>query len=245
MESINKKGQKYTQSRTAILFDAENISYRFADKAIELAQCHGKPIIRAYADFSRSHIKGWEKPALKHGIRTIHQFSYDTKNSSSDFLMMHDAFKLIHSGKIDTFVIATNDSDFITPIQLLRQSGAFVHGIGNKEKCSELLAESCDKFSFLNEEGLSVASHAHLQSQPTLANKPKSQPKPLVAKKIINQLVQTYQALEKSKKGWVTLSMLCQKSEIPSDKYKKFSTLIKQTGRFELGNNNKNAKLIS
>ena len=243
MEPINKKVQKYTQARTAILFDAENISYRFADKAIELAQCHGKPIIRAYADFSRSHIKGWEKPALKHGIRTIHQYSYDTKNSSSDFLMMHDAFKLIHSGKIDTFVIATNDSDFITPIQLLRQSGAFVHGIGNKEKCSELLIESCNKFSFLNEE-LSIAPQAPVQSQPSLVKTPKPK-QPLVAKKIVNKLVQSYQALEKTKKGWVTLSMLCQKAEIPTSKYKKFSTLLNQTGRFELGDGNKRAKLIS
>ncbi|OED50514.1 hypothetical protein ACH42_01005 [Endozoicomonas sp. (ex Bugula neritina AB1)] len=244
MEPINKKGQ-YAQARTAILFDAENISYRFADNAIELAQCHGKPIIRAYADFSRSHIKGWEKPALKHGIRTIHQYSYDTKNSSSDFLMMHDAFKLIHSGKIDTFVIATNDSDFITPIQLLRQSGAFVHGIGNKEKCSELLIESCNKFSFLNEEELSAVPLTHEKSQPPLLNKPKPKPQPLVAKKTVNKLIQSYQAIEKTKKGWVTLSMLCQKAEIPTTKYKKFSTLLKQTGRFELGDNNKQTKLIS
>ena len=216
----------HSQARTAILFDAENISYRFADKAIELAKPYGKPILRAYADFSRQHIKGWEQPALKHGIRTIHQFSYDSKNSSSDFLMMHDAFKLTHSGKIDTFVIVTNDSDFITPIQLLRQSGAFVHGLGNIEKCSELLTSSCNQFDFLDTE-------------------PKQAKTPLVSKKITKQLVSTYQSMEKTKKGWVMVSALCTAAKVPKTQYNKFSTLLTNSGRFELGNNNRQAKLIS
>ena len=133
--------QTHQKAKTAILFDAENVSYQHVDQVVELAKVHGKPILRAYADFSRPHTKGWQEPALKHGIRTIHQFSYNSKNSSSDFLMMHDAFKLIHSGKIDTFVIVTNDSDFVTPIQLLRQSGAFVHGMGNEGKAQELLVQ--------------------------------------------------------------------------------------------------------
>ena len=244
MNPSNNKEYQHNQARTAILFDAENISYRFADKAIELAKCHGKPIIRAYGDFSRSHIKGWEKPALIHGIRTIHQFSYDIKNSSSDFLMMHDAFKLIHSGKIDTFVIATNDSDFITPIQLLRQSGAFVHGIGNQDKCSDLLIESCNRFSLLEE--VSDITETDFFLETVISEPPVHAPAhPQVSKKIITKLINAYNQLEKTKKGWVALSKLCQKAEIPTSKYKKFSTLLKQTGRFELRDGNEKAKLLS
>ena len=144
-------GDSHQKAKTAILFDAENISYRHVEAVVKRSAKHGKPILRAYADFSKLQTKGWEKPALKYGIRTIHQFSYDGKNSSSDFLMMHDAFKLMHSGKIDTFVIVTCDKDFITPIQLLRQSGAYVHGMGLKDKTPELLIESCNQFSILDE----------------------------------------------------------------------------------------------
>lgn len=225
----------HSQVRTAILFDAENISYRFAEKAIELAKPYGKPILRAYADFSRQHLKGWELPALKHGIRTIHQFSYDSKNSSSDFLMMHDAFKLIHSGKIDTFVIVTNDSDFITPIQLLRQSGAFVHGLGNTDKCSELLTASCNQFDYLDTETEEIK--ASFSQEPSKT--------PVVPKKITKQLVSAYQSLEKTKKGWVMVSALCSAAEIPKTKYSKFSTLLTNSGRFELGNQNRQVKLIN
>ncbi|MGI9279607.1 MAG: NYN domain-containing protein [Endozoicomonas sp.] len=225
----------HSQVRTAILFDAENISYRFAEKAIELAKPYGKPILRAYADFSRQHLKGWEQPALKHGIRTIHQFSYDNKNSSSDFLMMHDAFKLIHSGKIDTFVIVTNDSDFITPIQLLRQSGAFIHGLGNLDKCSELLTSSCNQFNYLDAEFIKI------KASPS----PKPVKTSLVSKKIISKLVSAYRSLEKTKKGWVMVSALCSVAEIPKDQYSKFSTLLTSSGRFELGDKNRQTKLIN
>ncbi|KEQ17584.1 NYN domain-containing protein [Endozoicomonas numazuensis] len=224
-----------SQVRSAILFDAENISYRFVEKAIKLAKPYGKPILRAYADFSRQHLKGWEQPTLKHGIRTIHQFSYDSKNSSSDFLMMHDAFKLIHSGKIDTFVIVTNDSDFITPIQLLRQSGAFVHGLGNMDKCSELLTSSCNQFDYLEEEAKKIKAMSSKETEKT----------PHVSKKITTQLESAYHSLEKTKKGWVMVSELCSAAGIPKNQYSKFSTLLTKSGRFELGNKNRQVKLIS
>ncbi len=236
-------------ARTAILFDAENISYQLAEQAIELSARFGKPILRAYADFSKGHTKGWEKPALKHGIRTIHQFSYDSKNSSSDFLMMHDAFKLVHSGKIDTFVIVTNDSDFVTPIQLLRQSGAYVHGIGIKGKCASLLEESCNTFNLMVEKDEPQATPVPEKPKPaTPKPKAKASPQPqpsLISKKIINQLNQAYQATEKTKKGWVDISILGQKAKIKNSPYKKFSSLLKHSGCFELTDKNKKAKLIT
>ncbi|WP_419835366.1 NYN domain-containing protein [Endozoicomonas atrinae] len=234
-------------ARTAILFDAENISWQLAEQAIELSTRFGKPILRAYADFSKAHTKGWEKPALIHGIRTIHQFSYDSKNSSSDFLMMHDAFKLVHSGKIDTFVIVTNDSDFITPIQLLRQSGAYVHGIGIHGKCASLLKESCNTFDLMIEKSEPLEVVIAEMTKPA-SPKPKptpNTPSPTISKKIIKQLNHAYQVTEKSKKGWVEVSILSQKAAIQKSPYKKFSSLLKHSGCFELRDNNKKAKLIN
>ncbi len=246
MDPANKQRHQHNQAKTAILFDAENISFRFADEAIALAKRYGKPIIRAYADFSRSHIKGWEEPALRHGIRTIHQFSYDGKNSSSDFLMMHDAFKLAHSGKINTFVIVTNDNDFITPIQLLRQSGTFVLGIGNTGKCSELLIQSCNEFSLLNEpdkiQPSPLAPKKQKNLQPQKKKKPQAQQ--LIAKKTVNKLINSYQGLAKEK-GWVSVTLLRQNTEIQISKNKKFSTFLKETGHFQLGEKNSKAKLLS
>ena len=51
-------------AKIAILFDAENISYQLVEEAIAIAKPYGKPILRAYGDFSKPHVKGWEEPAL-------------------------------------------------------------------------------------------------------------------------------------------------------------------------------------
>lgn len=249
MSQKYKNDDQSGPARTAILFDAENISWQLVKQAIALSAVFGKPILRAYADFSKSHTRGWEKPALRYGIRTIHQFSYDSKNSSSDFLMMHDAFKLAHSGKIDTFVIVTNDSDFITPIQLLRQSGAYVHGVGIRGKCASLLEESCDTFDFMTESSEPLHTTA---TETVRAVSPQSKPKanpqpspPSVPGKIINQLIDAYQTTEKSEHGWVDLSTMSVKAAIQNSPVKKFSILLKNSGCFELADNNKKARLIT
>ncbi|MET4694773.1 NYN domain-containing protein [Endozoicomonas lisbonensis] len=216
----------HQKPKTAILFDAENISWQHVEQVLSLASIHGKPILRAYADFSRPETKGWQEPALTHGIRTIHQFSYNSKNSSSDFLMMHDAFKLIHSGKIDTFVIVTNDSDFITPIQLLRQSGAYVHGMGNHGRAQKLLVQCCNQFSWL---GLS-----DLASDKECSGIPDS---------VVNKILKAYAGMSKSENGTVPVGQLKVESDIALSKSAKFSKLLAQTGRFELLENNTLARL--
>lgn|GEM_PF-4014004 len=251
MNQQYKNDDQSGPARTAILFDAENISWQLAEQAIALSAVFGKPILRAYADFSKGHTRGWEKPALRHGIRTIHQFSYDSKNSSSDFLMMHDAFKLVHSGKIDTFVIVTNDSDFITPIQLLRQSGAYVHGIGIAEKCSAQLKDACNTFDLMSVNGELPVTSMIKKAQPVIPQpkpKVKTPPQPQsapISQKIINKLIQAYQATEKTENGWVPLSRLCQNAAIQNSPYKKFSSLLKHSGRFDLSKNNQEARLIA
>ena len=223
--------QTHQKAKTAILFDAENVSYQHVDQVVELAKVHGKPILRAYADFSRPHTKGWQEPALKHGIRTIHQFSYNSKNSSSDFLMMHDAFKLIHSGKIDTFVIVTNDSDFVTPIQLLRQSGAFVHGMGNEGKAQELLVQCCNQYSWVDAEEI---------SQP--ANSPASR---TLSKTTVKKILKAYNQMPKSNDGAVSVGQLKLAANITTSKSAKFSKLLAQTGCFQLLNNNSQVRLLA
>lgn len=239
MSQKYKSDDQAGPARTAILFDAENFSWQLVNQVITLSAGFGKSILRAYADFSKPHTKGWEKPALRYGIRTIHQFSYDSKNSSSDFLMMYDAFKLVHSGKIDTFVIVTNDSDFITPIQLLRQSGAYVHGVGIRGKCASLLEESCDSFDLVTER--SETTHRTATEAARVHPKPSS---PNISGVIINQLIDAYQVTEKSQHGWVNLSSMRVNTVIRNSPVKKFSTLLKNSGCFELADNNKIARLV-
>ncbi len=207
----------------AVLFDAENISPRSTSMVVEQARQYGvKPILRAYADFSRGHTKGWEQPALKYGIRTIHQFSYRSGNSSSDFLMMYDAFKLLHSGKVGIFLVVTNDGDFLTPIQLIRQSGGYVHGFADRGKVKNELVRACDTFSFIPGDSLGPME---------LEQEGNTIPVP-----VTRELVQACEQLDPSN-GWISLSRLGQHARIPlrgtGYRFRNLSRLIRACGAFE------------
>ncbi|WP_422467826.1 hypothetical protein, partial [Endozoicomonas sp. ALC013] len=65
------------------------------EQAIELTIDFGNPILRAYADFSIIHTRGWEKPTLKHGIRTINQLRYNSKNSYANLSLAKRIFSKI------------------------------------------------------------------------------------------------------------------------------------------------------
>ena len=133
--------------------------------------------------------------------------------------MMHDAFKLAHSGKISIFVIVTNDSDFITPIQLLRQSGAFIHGVGLLNRCSEQLKNACNKFTYLecHKDGVikqrSNADNAQFRIlkslEPELRN-------------IGQALLNAYELYEKDPEGWVYISYLRTQVELAKARIKNF-----------------------
>ena len=61
-----------------------------------------------------------------------------------------DAVELLHKEIYDMFVIASSDSDY-TPLAIhLRESGAYVVGVGEK-KTPESFQHSCDEFIFLEE----------------------------------------------------------------------------------------------
>jgi hypothetical protein len=57
---------------------------------------------------------------------------------------------IVLSTKVGIFLVVTNDGDFITPIQLIRQSGGYVHGFSDRGKAKNELARACDTFSFIS-----------------------------------------------------------------------------------------------
>jgi uncharacterized LabA/DUF88 family protein len=60
---------------------------------------------------------------------------------------------------VDTFAIASGDSDFSPLVSKLRENGKYVLGLGVKNSTSDLLVENCDEFVFY--EDLVRESKAH------------------------------------------------------------------------------------
>jgi len=69
--------------------------------------------------------------------------------NSADIKMVVDVMDVCYkSPYIDTFVIASGDSDFSPLVSKLREYDKYVVGIGVKQSTSELLRDNCDEFIY-------------------------------------------------------------------------------------------------
>ena len=114
----------------------------------------GKVIFRrAYCDWSRF------KEAKTH----LHEFGVElvevppstrAGKNSADMRLVIDALELCYAREhIDTFVIASGDSDFVPLASKLRENDKYVIGIGVKQSTSPVFVKACDEFLYLKTEG--------------------------------------------------------------------------------------------
>ena len=113
----------------------------------------GKVIFRrAYCDWSRF------REARKH----LHDFGVElvevppstrAGKNSADMRLVIDALELCYAREhIDTFVIASGDSDFVPLANKLRENDKFVIGLGVKQATSPVFVKACDEFIYLRTE---------------------------------------------------------------------------------------------
>ncbi|MFZ5445902.1 MAG: NYN domain-containing protein [Myxococcota bacterium] len=114
----------------------------------------GKVIFRrAYCDWSRF------KEAKVH----LHEFGVELVDvppstragkNSADMRLVIDALELCYAREhIDTFVIASGDSDFVPLASKLRENDKYVIGLGVKNSTSPVFVKACDEFIYLKPEG--------------------------------------------------------------------------------------------
>jgi len=103
---------------------------------------------RAYAAWRR--FEEYKRPFHEAAIEMIEipGRSIGGKNSA-DIKMVVDAMDLAaQKGHVDTFVIASGDSDFSPLVSKLRENDKYVIGVGVKQSTSELLRDNCDEFLY-------------------------------------------------------------------------------------------------
>jgi uncharacterized LabA/DUF88 family protein len=110
----------------------------------------GKVVFRrAYCDWSR----------FREGSRTLHDLGVElidvppstrAGKNGADMRLVIDALELCYAREhIDTFVIASGDSDFCPLAYKLRENGRTVIGLAAKESTSPLFVKACDEFIYL------------------------------------------------------------------------------------------------
>ena len=133
----------------ALLIDADNSPAAKIDVILaELALLGVANIRRAYGNWKKNELKGWEQVLHEHAIRPIQQFDYSKGKNATDMVMAIDAMDLLYNDRPEAFGIVSSDADFTPLVMHLRAKGATVYGFGAK-KTPEPFVNACSRFLYL------------------------------------------------------------------------------------------------
>jgi len=137
--------------RVALLIDADNSpSAKIGLILNELSTFGETNVRRAYGNWKKTELKGWEEQLHEHAIRPMQQFDYSKGKNASDMAMVIDALDLLYTDRPDAFGIVSSDADFTPLVMHLRAKGAAVYGFGAR-KTPEPFVNACSRFLFLDE----------------------------------------------------------------------------------------------
>lgn len=156
----------------------------------------GKVIFRrAYCDWSRF------KEARAH----LHDFGVElvevppstrAGKNSADMRLVIDALELCYAREhIDTFVIASGDSDFVPLASKLRENDKYVIGLGVKQSTSPVFVKACDEFLYLKTDGGArrgrdeSRNERRPQDKPRADGAPRKREIPQIAREVVVSLL--------------------------------------------------------
>jgi uncharacterized LabA/DUF88 family protein len=148
------------QPRIALLIDADNSpSAKIGVILNELSTFGETSIRRAYGNWKKPELRGWEDILHEHAIRPMQQFDYSKGKNASDMAMVIDALDLLYSDRPEAFGIVSSDADFTPLVMHLRAKGAAVYGFGG-QKTPEPFVNACSRFLYLDKLSGEIASAA-------------------------------------------------------------------------------------
>jgi len=158
------------QPRIALLIDADNSPAAKIDVILaELAKLGVTNVRRAYGNWKKDGLKGWEAVLHEYAIRPVQQFDYSKGKNATDMVMVIDALDLLYSDAPEAFGIVSSDADFTPLVMHLKAKGALVYGFG-AQKTPLPFVNACSRFLYLEHLGQPVAAE---EPRPGKAGKPK------------------------------------------------------------------------
>jgi uncharacterized protein (TIGR00288 family) len=179
----------------ALLIDADNAPAAKIDFIIaELASYGVVNIRRAYGNWKKQALAGWEKILHDYAIQPVQHFDLIKGKNASDMALLIDAMDLLYTKSVGTFCLVSSDCDFTPLILRLRADGKQVIGFGGKNAPSPFV-NSCTRFLYLDEE--KKAATATTDKRPTSAQLKRDS-------KLMNVLRNAVEAVE-DEDGWAEL----------------------------------------
>jgi uncharacterized LabA/DUF88 family protein len=189
----------------ALLIDADNASHTAIDPVLTaLSDLGTVNIRRAYGNWNKPSLKGWEKVALRFALEPQQQFDVTKGKNATDMKMTIDAMDLLASRRVTGFGIMSSDSDFMPLVTRIRQEGIPVYGFG-RANTPEGFRQACNRF--IDVETLEkTAAEAPAPVAPTVT------PKGKVDAELVKLLIDAYGASKRDAQGFATLSEVGQRA---------------------------------
>ncbi len=169
--------QTERQMRIALLIDADNAPADKIDEILtELSTLGEINVRRAYGNWTKSGLQGWQNRLLEFAIRPIQQFDYSKRKNATDMAMTVDAMELLYTERPDAFGIVSSDADFTPLVMHLRAKGAAVYGFGAAQTPKPFV-NACSRFLYLeslvsDEDAVSAAPAPELARRSEPAQSP-------------------------------------------------------------------------
>jgi uncharacterized protein (TIGR00288 family) len=144
--AVHHRLMKQHNDNIALLIDSDNASHNGIDPVLTaLAELGTVNIRRAYGNWTKAALKGWERILHKYGIEPQQQFDMTKGKNATDMKMTIDAMDLLFRGNVTGFGIMSSDSDFMPLAMRIRQEGLPVYGFGSA-KTPEAFKQACSRF---------------------------------------------------------------------------------------------------
>lgn len=139
--------------KIALLIDADNAPAAKIEAILsELSIVGTTHVRRAYGNWKKEGLKGWESKLHEHAIRPIQQFDLIKGKNATDIAMTVDALELLYIDKPEAFAIVSSDCDFTPLVMHLRSKGAEVFGFGNANT-PKPFSNACSLFLYVEKLG--------------------------------------------------------------------------------------------
>lgn len=230
MPPVNRENYVYmdeTKQKIALFIDADNApASKFEDVLSEVAKYGVVTIRKAYGNWKKSSIKGWEDLLHEYAIQPIQQYDLSKGKNASDIALVIDAMDVMYTKDIDVMCFVSSDCDFTPMVTRAIAEGKVVLGFGERKTPSPFV-NACSRFLFLDQKS-DDGDAAKLETKNIKSDT-----------KLINLLRQAIESTEDDS-GWTSLSAvgshISNKTSFDTRNYgyKNLSSLIKAIDLFEL-----------
>lgn len=178
----------------ALLIDADNAAPDGIEAVLNvLAELGPVNVRRAYGNWKKPALKGWEALVHKYGIVPQQQFDVTKGKNATDMRMVIDAMDLLYSGRVTGFGLMSSDSDFGPIAMRLKQDGMPVYGFGT-DKAPESFRQSCTRFIITGKPQAPASS-----GQPAAGAR-------AIDSELVQLLTDAYSASKRDAQGYASLS---------------------------------------